>query len=472
MNKPTSHEPIANTLESGSSLGQQLLSRLVQPAGLMDWRHLPGHRTQASAQALIQRSQLPDQIQAQYSAVGQVQPMVIPGRSRVESLALGSRDYPELAGRDVRSVIGMPTLVPETSNFRSLNSGMSSSSESSSVQLAENREAQPASMTTGPITNSMGTGIFRVSRQRHLTESNQSIEQPLVMQSSTIGSPVVETPVMQQSMNPVAPTLGSEPSAGLVLQQSPANETPVMRQIVNAVPPNLGSETATGLVLQQSPANEPESVNSNVMNAPIEASSSTIPVEIDSAIAPRVIAKFSEPTTSPDSQRSTEGDRRPLTIQSPIPGALIFRSPTIQPPLPTIPPRVSLPPPSHNTSPPINMRSGDQVALSQINHGMDNMISSSAIPRISHPLVTTTGISDGTIAPLPLNWSSSSVGNTIARMPTDASSAELFNPPIQALEKTPGNNSAPDIKRIAAQVSTILQRQLTIERERRGMKSW
>jgi hypothetical protein len=444
MNKPISHEPIANTLESGSSLGQQLLSRLVQPAGLMDWRYLPGYRTQVSAQAFIQRSQLPDQIQAQYSAVGQVQPMVIPGRSRVESLALGSRDYPELAGRDVGSVIGMPTLVPETSNFRSLNSGMSSSSESSSVQLAENREAPPASMTTGPITNSMGTGIFRVSRQRHLTESNQWIEQPLVMQSSTIGSPVVETPVMQQSMNPVAPTLGSEPS--------------------------------TGLVLQQSPANEPESVNSNVMNAPIEASSSTIPVEINSAITPRVIAKFSEPTTSPDSQRSTEGDRRPLTIQSPIPGALIFRSRTIQPPLPTIPPRVSLPPPSHNTSPPINMRSGDQVALSQINHGMDNMISSSAIPRISHPLVTTTGISDGTIAPLPLNWSSSSAGNTIARMATDTSPVELSTPPIQALEaltaKTPGNNSAPDIKRIAAQVSTILQRQLTIERERRGMKSW
>jgi hypothetical protein len=461
MNKPTSHEPIANTLESGSSLGQQLLSRLVQPAGLMDWRHLPGHRTQASAQALIQRSQLPDQIQAQYSAVGQVQPMVIPGRSRVESLALGSRDYPELAGRDVRSVIGMPTLVPETSNFRSLNSGMSSSSESSSVQLAENREAQPASMTTGPITNSMGTGIFRVSRQRHLTESNQSIEQPLVMQSSTIGSPVVETPVMQQSMNPVAPTLGSEPSAGLVLQQSPANETPVMRQIVNAVPPNLGSETATGLVLQQSPANEPESVNSNVINAPIEASSSTIPIEINPAINPRIIAKFSEPTASPE---------------SPIPSALVFRSPVMPSLPPTISSRVSLTPPS-NTLPPINTRSGDQVALSQINRGMDNMSSSSAIPRVSHPLITTTGSSDGKIAPLPLNWSSSSVGNTIARMPTETSSpAEISTPASSAslppIAAPPVTSPAPDIKRIAAQVSQILQRQLTVEHERRGLKSW
>ena len=395
MNNPISPEPISNAAESGlqstsqstSALGQQLLSRLVQPAGLMDLRHLPGHRTQAAAQTLLQRSQLPAQIQARYTAVEPVQAMVMPGRSRVESLALGSLDYAEL-GRsdrlpnhpsdrssnhpDIGVPIGMPTLAPANtsaiSRFSDSDSQTASSNSESSnvprVQLVPNPEPPPASSGL-PIT----TGSFRVSRQRNAIASSLS----LVLQSPQ-PNPIQTTTVQ---LNPV--------------QLNPIQATTVQSNTIQAMP-------LTSM--------------------------------------PRVALNL--PSSHPGVQITTRNDSQ------------------------------------------IGMNSIDRSTLIQSNpvSNIDSNSVSNPVPRISRSLLPELPDRPTTpppATPLPLNQLRAPPGPSIVQMSTEPS-GELPTPPIQA---TPPSSAAqsvslppPDIKRIAAQVSQLLQRQLTVEHERRGLKSW
>ena len=415
MNNPISPEPISNAAESGlqstsqstSALGQQLLSRLVQPAGLMDLRHLPGHRTQAAAQTLLQRSQLPAQIQVRYTAVESVQAMVMPGRSRVESLALGSLDYAEL-GRsdrlpnhpsdrssnhpDIGVPIGMPTLAPANtsaiSRFSDSDSQTASSNSESSnvprVQLVPNPEPPPASSGL-PIT----TGSFRVSRQRNAIASSLS----LVLQSP--------------QPNPIQ----ANPIQTTTVQLNPVQLNPVQLNPVQLNPVQLNPIQAT-------------TVQSNTIQAmPLTS-------------MPRVALNL--PSSHPGVQITTRNDSQ------------------------------------------IGMNSIDRSTLIQSNpvSNIDSNSVSNPVPRISRSLLPELPDRPTTpppATPLPLNQLRAPTGPSIVQMSTEPS-GELPTPPIQA---TPPSSAAqsvslppPDIKRIAAQVSQLLQRQLTVEHERRGLKSW
>ena len=492
MNNPISPEPISNAAESGlqstsqstSALGQQLLSRLVQPAGLMDLRHLPGHRTQAAAQTLLQRSQLPAQIQARYTAVEPVQAMVMPGRSRVESLALGSLDYAEL-GRsdrlpnhpsdrssnhpDIGVPIGMPTLAPAKtsaiSRFSDSDSQTASSNSESSnvprVQLVPNPEPPPASSGL-PIT----TGSFRVSRQRNAIASSPSIAPPSDP-TTAIGSPTAESPVLPQLANPVSSPSIAEPATPPVIQRSPIINSPI--------------------------------INSPILNSQFSILNSQFSI----LNSPAIIARQPEPTSPPD--------RPSLVLQSPQPNpiqanpiqtttvqlnpvqlnpiqATTVQSNTIQAMPLTSMPRVALNLPSSHPGVQITTRNDSQIGMNSIDRStliqsnpvsnIDSNSVSNPVPRISLSLLPELPDRPTTpppATPLPLNQLRAPPGPSIVQMSTEPS-GELPTPPIQA---TPPSSAAqsvslppPDIKRIAAQVSQLLQRQLTVEHERRGLRSW
>ena len=507
MNNPISPEPISNVAESGlqstsqstSALGQQLLSRLVQPAGLMDLRHLPGHRTQAAAQTLLQRSQLPAQIQARYTAVEPVQAMVMPGRSRVESLALGSLDYAEL-GRsdrlpnhpsdrssnhpDIGVPIGMPTLAPANtsaiSRFSDSDSQTASSNSESSnvprVQLVPNPEPPPASSGL-PIT----TGSFRVSRQRNAIASSPSIAPPSDP-TTAIGSPTTESPVLPQLANPVSSPSIAEPATPLVIQRSPILNSPILSS------PILNSPI----------------LSSPIPNSPIPNSQfSILNSQFSILNSPAIIARQPEPTSPPD--------RPSLVLQSPQPNpiqanaiqtttvqlnpvqlnpiqATTVQSNTIQAMPLTSMPRVALNLPSSHPGVQITTRNDSQIGMNSIDRStliqsnpvsnIDSNSVSNSVPRISRSLLPELPDRPTTpppATPLPLNQLRAPTGPSIVQM-FSGRFGELPTPPIQA---TPPSSAAqsvslppPDIKRIAAQVSQLLQRQLTVEHERRGLKSW
>ncbi len=517
MNNPMSPEPISNAAESGmqsgtvsaSTLGQQLLSRLVQPAGLMDVRHLPGHRTQAAAQTLLQRSQLPEKIQARYTAVEPVQAMAMPDRSRVESLALGSLDYPAL-GRSDRSfdrspdrspdrpdvgvAIGMPTLAPTIpstiSRFSDSDSqSRSSSSESSGVprvQLATNPEPPPVASTL-PIT----TGSFRVSRQRNAIASSSSIAPPSDGTTPSIGSPSID---------------------------SPTAERPVLRQLVNPVSSPLNAETGTPFVVKRSPIPNSPISDSPILNSQSSISNSQLstPVSLDStsaitpAITPPVIARQPEPSPTPVGKASRNENRPSLVLQSPSPNVIqtnAIETTTVQPnaiqpitirpnliqpitvqsnpvqpnsiqAMPLTPtPRVALNLPSSNSGVQITTSNNPQIAMNPIDRSPPT--ETNPVPRISRSLLPEIADRPSTppsATPLPLTQLRSPTGPSIVQMFTEPTTGELSTPPTSAITPpSPAQSTSspsPDIKRIAAQVSQLLQRQLTVEHERRGLKSW
>ena len=151
-------------------------------------------------------------------------------------------------------------------------------------------------------------------------------------------------------------------------------------------------------------------------------------------------------------------------------------------------PRVALNLPSSHPGVQITTRNDSQIGMNSIDRStliqsnpvsnIDSNSVSNPVPRISRsllPELPDRPTTPQSATPLPLNQLRAPTGPSIVQMSTEPS-GELPTPPIQA---TPPSSAAqsvslppPDIKRIAAQVSQLLQRQLTVEHERRGLKSW
>lgn len=473
-----------------SALAQRLYRRLAEPAGVIQTQQLPGRQTQAAAQSLIQRSQLPTQVQSRYGAVGIIQPNVeVPVRSRVESLGGSPFRSPELAQptRDIGEVIGLPPLEP-ASPAAWPSSGDSSVGPSSLAPVL----ASAPSERSG--------GAFRVSRRvasellpvaREATTATPLESAPLSLaapaagmaMSSTVGPGTVGA--IARSPDPDVPTPASPAPPNLTPPDRPLpfrgrvqrpSEVRVMRQAESAtVIPSLAAAplpmsplplAAPGL--QRSPGLPPEapddapSARSPALLTGEAAASAPVQWAGGRALLP-VRAELRSPTTAPV-----------VTVQRQVEAAdsSSVALPLAQSPTPVLSSGAVATPQIMATMPSSNAGGAQLTLARQPLPGMGTAAAPAPVlPQGLGPKAA--------IAAVPLTLHTPAGGGVIAREPMDSLPTVAATPatpapppPAPPTGSTPETSPGPDIKQLAEQVSRILHRQLTVERERRGMSQW
>lgn len=470
-----------------SALAQRLYRRLAEPAGVIQTQQLPGRQTQAAAQSLIQRSQLPTQVQSRYGAVGIIQPnLEVPVRSRVESL--GGRHFrsPELAQppRDIGEVIGLPTLEPASPDAWP-SSGDSSVGPSS---LAPVLASAPSERSGGAfrVSRRVASELLPVAREATtappLESAPLSLAAPAagMAMSSTVGPGTVGAIARSPDLDvpaPAPPHLTPpdrpQPFRGRVQRPS---EVRVMRQAESATvipspaaaPLPMSPLPLAAPGLQRSPGLPPE--------APDDAPSAMSPALLTGEAAASAPVQWAE-------------GRTPLPVRAEL------RSPTTAPVV-TVQRQVEAADSSSVALPlaqsPTPVLSSGAVATPQI---MATMPSSNAggaqltlarqpLPGMGTAAAPAPVLPQGlgpkaAIAAVPLTLHTPAGGGVIAREPMDSLPTVATTPatpapppPAPPTGSTSETSPGPDIKQLAEQVSRILHRQLTVERERRGISQW
>lgn len=482
-----------------SALAQRLNRRLITSPGVINVYQLPTQPIQRAANQLIQRSHLPDQIQARYNHVDGIQTATIYHlfqRSRVERS--GDLDTPlhsspvtmvpagDVIQRSVeegQSSASTPFSVPQftptealTGTFRvRRRAEATSTSPDSSVSSQPMQVSQPSSPATdgstvhgeadsGADSGSMGSGE-RVRIQRYSpgnsvlrqidpegdrpSESQPSLGLPL--HSPTPAANSESHPAHSPPSNPGLPTTVTPqvtPSEAIsVIHRQSSSES--IRRVVGQLEskPGLESRPLHSTLNQAIPISEGTTASTPAHSMPLivaRKENTQEPVsqaEITSALVPTT--KTVIVRTSPLPQ--------PLLIQRQLQAATIARSPD-----PETSQSYPLQPQKEN----LTNSAFTQPMVLQRRVLPDTLPFQQAFSQLGLPLSV-----------LPRSPQIARQTDTPDVSPTMTSPAIAVPPPPPSSE-TGSSSAAPNVKQVADQVSRLIRRQLVIERERRGIGRW
>ncbi len=492
------------------ALAQRLYQRWTASAGVIPTHQLPGGQTPAAAQRLLQRSQLPAQLQARYDAVGIIQPqLTIPERSRVEALGesigrspewmAASRDRKHDPGRDIGAAIGLPTLPPDPP----------APWPSSSASDAPATSFTPGRFAAASASAPADSGAFRVSRRAAPDRPQLNQEPPSATSPSAADSLPVSLPVSRPvSHPPVAPGIAEviarspEPVSPAAPDLTSSDRTPpdrmrvqlpraamVMRQIAN--PAAIATSVESPLSVADLP-----------FAAPIGVQRSPLPAPATTTAAPTALTAFNPAPPAPELASPIE-EIAPLRVRGELrssPAAPLLALYRETDPA-SITPAIAAPPPLTSPLPPIAVGPAGTLtpspsmaprptAIATVARAPDPALGITPWDNPPSPPLTLArqplpglvaappaDLSQG-FTPPPLTLHTPSQSGVIAREPLD-SAPTVASPAIAAPPPPPPpsgpaaeTDAGPDLKQLAEQVSRILHRQLTVERERRGISRW
>lgn len=481
----------------GSGLAQKLQRRVVESAGVINVRQLPTEQTRATIHRMVEREHLPSQIESRYRTVGLVSPLELPGRSRVETLDQGTSALVTPTLPTTLQRAGLPTLdrapmspmprwesapsaaiaPPPTQTFR-VSRNLASDAISPPIPSPEIGESSPAAMPSNvaepAFSNPESIGIaerVRVQRPSAATlMRREEAEMPLVMteprgqattERSTPGS--IASPAPTETASTASASLHRSPDSPEPSAQPSASPTRVV------ISQSVTSATSAPfpLVIARSPT--APSVEETAPTSEVKPSEGA-------AEMPRVQAKFGDRTRSPTDSTPSATHSQPLVIARFTTSAAVPENARLQTKRSTMvdagstetSPTVRIAPPaSENASPTALPPTTVMIQpLAQSSESGGN--SGSSVLR-RHPAPEPFARS-----PLPLHTQIPL--NTLVRQPESSGTVEAVPTPATPPPPPPAEKSATepetDVKQIAEQVSRILMRQLTVERERRGMQRW
>lgn len=524
-----------------SALAQRLSRRVVESPGVINLRQLPTQRTQSAANAIIQRSTLPNQIQSRYSTVGIFHPTGISHllqRSRTEAFStletpltspsdrgngewrMGNREwgignggtsphYPTISSPQVsssgtfrvsRRLSSIATQsdselwARETSTDSPLTPTSGNISPSDTVPISPsipNESVTPPSNSEPGVTSAPLSLSERV-RVRHPSRGNTSIQRLSIPQSDRADTPMSISDNSSQSQG----------SLDLPLQRVslPNSDRPTQPNAMISTASNTISEatTSTPIALIQRQT-QPTSIarvtahlesNASVrsLSAPPEnmASGQSVSSKPISSM-PLVVARVpltQETTQTSDTLSTQEQGLRhtasplPLRVPATSSSSLVLQR---QPQEGTAVTFGSAQTNSQDVSYVNTTESRSYQPPAQAARPVSRSVVQN-IPAPSQPEIvwrkpSTESVAVPSALPVHENINNSAIARQTLSEPSPALESV---PPTSTTTTTSaaaetaasGNTNTVDIQQIAEQVSRILTRQLTVERERRGMGRW
>jgi hypothetical protein len=456
-------------LPQRSPLAQRLYQRSLESAGVINLRPSSIDRTQATIHRMVQRELLPSQIESHYQTAGVKSSLELPRRARVETL---DRVAPSL----------------ETSLLSPLLQRSPASMSSDPIAPLPSWNTAPAATISLPSSTTLNT--FRVSRK----PTSASIAIPAINNSTTAQASTIATvpeSTMDRVPHPDTLSQGHRAETSLVMTK------PSMPNSLDPTPPTDPHPASDRL----SPQIDAPSVHSGDRLAPAVSSLSS---GGDASTNPLpLLARF--PVTK---STSTSADLGKSLATGDIQRVLVASSGIL--PSPTVPMNIT-----PNSQPlviakfPVTRRSSGEQPLLQTQR-----LTSVAAPAVMIPSVQQTTVmiqplaqrqfeSEGSsivrrqnmaeslaqtpvtgidrsrnvgAAKLPLPLHTQVPVETIVRQ-TAAMGASIsvpttaIPPPPPPAERAT-SEAEPDLKKLTDRVSSLLTRQLVIERERRGIERW
>jgi hypothetical protein len=517
-----------------SELAQRLRRRLVESPGVINLRQLPTQHTQNTVSNIIQRSTLPDRVQSRYDSPGIFQPEAIAHlfqRSRIEGFS--SLDAP-LSSPTGTSPLSGGTIQRSTRGtgdweFSPASSAPPTSPALSSGTFRVSRQQSPAIGSAGAL-----GAIARHPIEASPVEAGSATPHTQGSAESTPSGEVTGSTAMSDSI--ATPPPSSEPSVRVRVQHPSRTNASLQRlsnpQIDRRDAP---METSGAFIQFHAPPNLPLQQVSLKSDRPMPSTANTASTEVaiqagnpipEATVTPPVAivhrqpespslmrvsrrldlkASLDSPTKSVSLPSIPPNPENVVPAQSVVPTPLtpmpliIARvpmaqesaestdaSPTLEQPQSSLPIRVPATP-----SPPLLLQRQPQEGFT-LNSGAR---ASATASDNSQPTVFATMPSSGTPLPQPeIVWRKPAPELAAAALPVRETSVNTAiarqvlsepSPGVEAVSATPaiatpaapettpaGGTSNLDIQQLAQQVSRILTRQLTVERERRGIRTW
>lgn len=520
---------VSQSLQS-SELTQRLRRRLVESPGVINLRQLPTQHTQNTVSNIIQRSTLPDRVQSRYDSPGIFRPEGIAHlfqRSRIEGFS--PLDAP-LSSPTGTSPLSGGTIQRSTRGtgdweFSSASSTPPTSPALSSGTFRVSRQQSPAIGSVGAL-----GAIARYPIQASPVEAGSATPHTQGSAESTPSGEVTGSTAMSDSI--ATPPPSSELSVRVRVQH-PSRTNASIQRLSNPQSDRMDAPMTPSDIPKQSPPNLPLqqiSLKSDRLMPPTANTASTEPASqagnpIPEATPATPIAIVHRQPESPSLMRvsrrldlkasldyPTKGVSLPSVPPNPenivpaqsvaptplTPMPLVIArvpvvqdsaespdtSPTLEHPQSSLPIRV----PATPSSPLLLQRQpqesftprGRAIATESGNAQPTVLatIPTSETPRPQPEMVWRKSTAESAAPALPVR--ETSANTMIARQtvsePSLGGEAMSATPVIAtpvAPETTPaGGTSNLDIQQIAQQVSRILTRELTVERERRGIRTW
>lgn len=515
-----------------SELAQRLRRRLVESPGVINLRQLPTQHTQNTVSNIIQRSTLPDRVQSRYDSPGIFRPEGIAHlfqRSRIEGFSPLDAPLPSPTGASPLSGGTIQRSARETGDweFSPASSAPPTSPALSSGTFRVSRQQSPAIGSTGAL-----DAIARYPIEASPVEAGSATPHTQGSGESTPLGEVTGSTAMSDSI--ATPPPSSEPSVRVRVQH-PSRTNASIQRLSNPQSDRMDAPMTPSDIPKQSPSNLPLQQVSLKSDRPMPPTANTASTEAaiqagnpipEATVTPPVAIVHRQPE-SPFLMRVSRRLDLKASLDSPTKGALLPSippnpenvvpaqpvAPTPLTPMPLVIARVpvaqdSAESPDTNPtleqpesslpirvpatlSPPLLLQQQPQEG-SMLNSGARAIATASGN---SQPTVLARMPTSGTPLPQPkMVWRKptpelatpalpireTSVNTTIARQvvsePSPGVEAMSATPAIAtpaAPETTPaGGTNNLDIQQLAQQVSRILTRQLTVERERRGIRTW
>ncbi len=487
------------TQNSGNSqvswLAQKLQRRGVE-VGVINTRQLPTQQTYATIHRMVEREHLSSQIESRYRAVGVVSPLELPGRSRVETLdqaapalvtpmrspMLQRADLPDLDRVPHRTSASMamnaPPLTPTLRVSHKLASEAIVTPMISEESSAPSPVVVPGSVAESALPSipepTAVVGRVRVQRPSSamLMRREEAATASLVM-----AEPHEEATTERSRFNPIASPVPTETGSMISEPHRPLNSPESAIELTPTAPPSppvTGSQGGTSLplVISRSPLSRSteasESTPKGAESRSVDGAEGTPRVQaklgdgarsrpepvIPEMIAqPLVIARFASPASTPETAR-LQVEESTVDTGSTITASTLQRS-------------------SQSPERPLARNLTTATLFPTTTVMIQPLTQSSSEPRVTSGLRRHPTPEPLARSPLPLHTQGSP--NTIVRQPEASGTVESVPTPATLPPPPPAEKSTEpeaDVKQIAEQVSRILMRQLTVERERRGMQRW
>jgi hypothetical protein len=517
-----------------SELAQRLRRRLVESPGVINLRQLPTQHTQNTVSNIIQRSTLPDRVQSHYGSPGIFQPEGIAHlfqRSRTEGFSPLDAPLPSPTATSPLSggTIQRSTRGAGDWEFSPASPTPPTAPALSSGTFRVSRQQSPAIGSAGAL-----GAIARYPIEASPVEAGEAIPYTQGSAEGAPSGEVTGATAMSDSITTPPPS--SEPSVRVRVQHPSRTNASIQRlSNPQSDHQDAPMETSSAFIQSHAPPNLPLQQVSLKSDRPMPPTANTASTEaasqagnpIPEATPATPVASVHRQPESPSLMRVSRRLDLKASLDSPTTGALLPSvppnpenvvpaqsvAPTPLTPMPLVIARVPVAQESAEStdtsptleqpqsslpiwvpatpSPPLLLQRQPQEGFT-LNSGAR---ASATASDNSQPTVFATMPSSGTPLPQPeIVWRKpapesaapalpireTSVNTTIARQvvsePSPGVEAISATPALAtptAPETTPaGNTNNLDVQQIAQQVSRILTRQLTVERERRGMRTW
>jgi hypothetical protein len=512
-----------------SELAQRLRRRLVESPGVINLRQLPTQHTQNTVSNIIQRSTLPDRVQSRYGSPGIFQPEAIAHlfqRSRTEGFSPLDAPLPSATGTSPLSGGTIQRATRETRGWEFSPASPAPPALSSST-FRVSRQQSSAFGSAGAL-----GAIARYPIEASPVDAGEATP---YTQGSAEGAPsgeVTGSTAMSDSITTPSPS--SEPSVRVRVQH-PSRTSASLQRLSNPQSDRIDAPMTPSDIPRQSPSNLPLQQVSLKSDRPMPPTANTASTEaasqagnpIPEATPATPVAIVHRQPESPSLMRVSRRLDLKASLDSPTKGALLPSvppnpenvvpaqsvAPTPLTPMPLVIARVPVAQESAEStdasptveqsqsslpirvpatpSPPLLLQRQPQEGFT-LNFGAR---ASATASDNSQPTVFATMPSSGTPLPQPeIVWRKPAPELATPALPIRETSVSTMiarqvvsepSPGVEAMSATPaiatpaapeitpaGGTSNLDIQQLAQQVSRILTRQLTVERERRGIRTW